>query len=68
MLTWTVRKALPAGTAPFFHFESDGKLTFQGGADGTPQGAWAKPGTVKGGCAFGIPQEVRGKKLAVYAR
>jgi hypothetical protein len=66
-LAWTVHAPLPAGTAPFFHFDgADGKTAFQGGPDGAPAGL-AAPGAASPGCAFEVPAEARGRSFVLHA-
>jgi hypothetical protein len=68
-LAWTVHRPLPAGVAPYFHFDdADGTIAFQGGPDagGTPPD-FGKAGTCALACAFDVPAEAKGKSFKVFA-
>ncbi|MCY3017804.1 MAG: DUF4832 domain-containing protein [Planctomycetota bacterium] len=66
-LTWTVHRPLPAGVAPFCHFESKGKIAFQGNPPpDAPQAELGKPGVVQLPCAFDVPEKARGGSFGVH--
>ncbi len=66
-LAWTVHVPLPAGAAPYFHFDgADGTIPFQGGPDGSPPG-FATPGPTPRACAFAVPPGAEGKTFALFA-
>lgn len=65
-LEWAIHQALPAGVAPFFHFERAGKIEFFGEADGDT-GRLAQPGTVPLACTFLLPESARGGTFLLKA-
>jgi hypothetical protein len=66
-LAWTIHRPLPAGVAPYFHFDgADGTIAFQGGPDGTPPD-FSKAGTSALACAFDVPSEAKGKTFTLFA-
>ena len=66
-LTWTTHNPLPDDTRPFCHFDSDGRIAFQGQPESdNVLPALRKPGTFKLACTFTIPGEAKGKDFPVY--
>ena len=55
-VTWTAHHALPAGVKPFYHFDRDGQIAFQGGAEeGSRLDDLPEPRGTVAGCAFDVP-------------
>ncbi len=60
--TFTLHRALPAGTVPFCHFEADGKIAFFGYPDvDDPAAMLANVAAVDMPIKFTVPDDARGK-------
>jgi len=66
-LTWTTHNPLPDDASPFCHFDRDGRIVFQGYPESDDvRPALRKPGTVKLGCTFNVPDDAKGRDFTVY--
>ena len=65
-MTWTVQRALPANVRPFFHFDREGLIRFQGFPEpDSDLDSLTRPGAARVGCVFEIPGDARGERFAV---
>jgi len=66
-LTWTTHNPLPDDAGPFCHFDRDGRIEFQGHPESDNSlSVLRKPGTVKLGCTFNVPDDAKDSDFTVY--